>query len=154
MAYKFKYQLKALDFWKLSMYSMYRSMIGVCNIIFTVAMIGVAIKFWGQINLGMKTILVFISNLFIIIQPISIYLKARKHIALLPKDMELGFDEIGIHINTKNQISELRWETIKGIIKKPNMIIILSTTKQGFILTNRILGMQKDALYNYVSTHL
>ena len=150
MKYKFTYQTTAFDLWQLSMYSTYGSMVGGCNIIFTVAMLLVTTKFWGDVNIFMKILLIIVICLFTVIQPAVVYMRAKRQVATVPHDMEIGFDDNGIHIKTENQNSDLKWNTIKGVSKKPSMIVIFSTTKHGFVLTKKVLGKQKKSFYEYV----
>ncbi|WP_291635330.1 YcxB family protein [Clostridium sp.] len=150
MKYKFTYQTTAFDLWQLSMYSIYSSIVGVCNIIFTVAMFLLSIRFWGDVNSFIKIGLILVICLFTVIQPAVVYRRARRQLRAVPHDMEIGFDDNGIHVKTENQSSDLKWNTIKGVSKKPSMIVVFSTTKHGFVLTNKVLGKQKKAFYNYV----
>lgn len=150
MKYKFTYQTTAFDLWQLSMYSTYASMVGVCNIIFTIAMLLLSAKFWGDVNGFIKILFIMAICLFTIIQPLVVYIRAKRQVAMIPQDMEIGFDDNGIHVKTENQNSDLKWNQIKGVSKKPSMIIIFTTAKHGFILTNKVLGKQKEAFYNYV----
>ncbi|WP_089282248.1 YcxB family protein [Anaerovirgula multivorans] len=150
MKYKFNYQTTAFDIWQLSMYGIYGSMVGVCNIIFTVAMLLLTAKFWGYVNSFMRMLLIIGICLFTVIQPAVVYMRGKRQVAAIPHDMEIGFDDNGIHVKTEKQSSDLKWNTIKGVSKKPSMIVIFSTDKHGFILTNRVLGKQKEAFHDYV----
>ncbi|MDW5299359.1 MAG: YcxB family protein [Sedimentibacter sp.] len=150
MKYKFIYETKAFDLWKLSIYGVYGSMVGVFNIIFTVAMVLLTAKFWGEVNIFIKILLIIAVSLFTVIQPVAVYMRAKRHIATVPHDMEIGFDDNGIYIKTKNENSELKWNTIKGVLKKQNMIVIFTTTKHGLMITNQMLGTEKEGFYKYV----
>ena len=150
MKYKFNYQISALDLWKLSMYGTYSSFVGVANIIFTIAMLLLAIRFWVEVNNFRKILLIIGISLFTIIQPLVVYIRAKSQVANFPQDMEISFDDYGIWIKTSNQISDIKWSTIKRIIKKPNMIIIFTTPKHGFIMSDKILGQEKKDLFNYI----
>lgn len=150
MKYNFIYHTTAFDLWQLSMYSTYGSMVGGCNIIFTVAMLLVSVKFWGDVNIFMKILMLIVICLFTVIQPTVVYMRAKKQVRAVKHDMEIGFDDNGIHVKTENQSSDLKWNTIKGASKKPTMIVIFSTTKHGFVLRNKVLGKQKKAFYDYV----
>jgi hypothetical protein len=154
MTYKFEYQTTANDFFRLSMYYVYGSIVGICNIIFTIAMILLTIKMWDNMNGVMRIMLLFASFLFPVLQPTVIYIRAKKRVAMLPKNMQISFDEKGIHIQNENQSSELKWSTIKRISKKPSMLIIFSTTTHGFILTNRVLGKQREEFYTYLLSNV
>lgn len=150
MKYKFTYQTTAFDLWQLSMYGIYSSMVGVCNMIFTVAMVLLTAKFWSDVNSFMKILFIIAICLFTVIQPAVVYMRAKRQVATVPHDMEISFDDHGIHVKTEKQSSDLKWNTIKGVSKKPSMIVIFSTTKHGFVLTNKVLGKQKEAFYDYV----
>lgn len=150
MKYKFTYQITAFDLWQLSMYGIYGSMVGVCNIIFTVAMLFLAAKFWGDVNSFIKIIFIMAINIFTIIQPIAIYIRAKRQVAVFPHDLEIGFGDNGIYVKTQNQNSELKWNMVKGISKNPSMIVIHTTDKHGYILANKVLGEQKEDFYHYV----
>ncbi len=154
MKYKFNYKTTAFDLWQLSMYSTYASIVGGCNIIFTVAMLLVSIKFWGEVNSYIKILFIIIISLFTVIQPAAIYIRAKRQVGAVSHDIEIGFDDNGIHVKTQNKSSDLKWNTIKGISKKTSMIVIFSTTKHGFVLTNKVLGKQKKAFYEYVVSRL
>lgn len=154
MKYKFNYQISAFDLWQLSMYGTYGSLVGVCNIIFTVAMALLTAKFWGTVNIFIKLLLILGICLITVIQPVVVYLRAKKQVASIPNNMEIGFDDYGVHVKTQSQTSDLKWKTIKGISKKPSMIVIISTTQHGFILTNKVLGNQKEAFYDYVTSKI
>lgn len=150
MKYKFNYRPSALDLWKLSMYGIYSSMAGTVNIIFTISMVLLAGRFWGDVSGLLKTILIFGIFLFPIIQPVSIYLRAKKEIGMIPSDIEIGFDDKGIHIRSSKNKSDLKWSKVKRVIKKPGMIIILLITNQGYIITNEILGDKREEFYKYL----
>ena len=149
MKYKFIYKNNTLDFWRLSIYYTYGSIVGVCNIIFTVAIILLSLKVWTEASSIIRILLVIACCLFPIIQPIGIYNRAKRQ-AAAAKEIELSIGETGIHINMGNESSNLEWNTIKKISKKLDMIVIFSTSTHGFILTNKVLGKQKDEFYNYL----
>lgn len=150
MKYKFNYQITAFDLWQLSMYGTYGSLVGVCNIIFTIAMILLSVKFWVSVNILVKILLIIAICLFIVIQPVVVYFRAIRQVAAVSQDMEIGFDDHGIHVKTQSKSSDLKWNKIKGVSKKPSMIVIFSTGQHGFVLTNKVLGKQKEAFYDYV----
>jgi hypothetical protein len=154
MTYNFKYQTKAIDLWQLSMYGIYGSILGVCNIIFTVAMILMTFKFWTGSNMTVKTLLILAICIFTIIQPLVIFLRAKKQAEKVAEHVEIGFDDKGVHVKIKNKTSDLKWNSIKGITKKPSLLVVLSTSKHGFVLTNKVLGKQKEDFYNYVMSKI
>lgn len=154
MHYQFDYKVNALDFWQLSMYYTYSSIVGVCNIVFTVAMILMTVKFWAAVNVALKMGMLIASCLFIVIQPIVVYMRAKKQAAAIPNNMKICLDDRGIHVSTENKRSDIKWKTVKGLLRKPTMLVIFSTPQKGFILTNKVLGSQKEEIYHYVASKL
>ena len=150
MKYKFTYQTRGFDIWQLSMYRIYGSMLGLTNIIFTVAMVLLGVEFWNRVGIFIKALLLVSISLFTIIQPLAIYSRAKQQASRTPEEIEIGFNDKGIHVKSGEQKSYLKWKSIKGISKKPSMLIIFSTDQHGFVLTNKVLGEDKEAFYNYV----
>lgn len=154
MKYQYKYETRAMDLWQLSMYATYRSIVGLINIIFTIAMIILTVTYWSQVNGYLKVLLLLGILLFTVIQPLLVYQRAKKQLAGRPRDMEIGFDDQGVHVRTGEEKSTLKWKKIRGVTKNPTMLIIYSSTTHGFILTNKVLGKERDALHQYVLSKL
>ncbi|MBP3886432.1 MAG: YcxB family protein [Cellulosilyticum sp.] len=154
MKYEFSYQTTASDFWQLSMYQIYSSMVGVCNIIFTVAMCLLTAKFWVSSHLMIKVLLVLACLLFIVFQPLAIYQCAKKRMDGHTTRIDMSFDAQGIHVKSNGQKADIKWHKVKRIDKKPTMLIIFTSAAHGYILTNKVLGEQKDALYQDILVKL
>lgn len=129
-------------------------MIGVCNIIFTVSIFLLMVRLWKDVNGVVKILMILASCLFIVIQPAMIYRRAKRQEAMIPKNMEIAFDHEGIHVKAGNKSSDLKWKNIKGISKKPTMIVIFSTMHHGFVLSNKVLGKEKDPFYDYLLSQI
>lgn len=149
MKYHFKYKNKPLDFWQLSMYFTYGSIVGICNIIFTVAMILLTFKMWGDASSFVRMLLLFAIILFPVIQPIGIYTRAHRQ-AATSSDIDITFDDTGVHVHAGEMNSDIEWRNIKKVSKKTNMIVVFSTTTHGFILTNKVIGKNNKEFYNYI----
>jgi len=150
MKYEYTYRNTAADIWQLSMYYIYGSLVGVCNIIFTTAVFVLGIVRWNSSGLFFRFGVILGFCLFPLIQPVLIYWKARKQAAVINQDTKVSFDDWGIHIKQGEKCSEIKWEKIKRIAKKPNMILIFSDSTHGFVLTTRVLKEEKDEFYAYV----
>ena len=50
MEYRYETKIRPVDFWKLSMYHTYHSLVGMCNLVFGAAMIGLTVRFWNEAN--------------------------------------------------------------------------------------------------------
>lgn len=150
MRYQYTYRTTAFDLWKLSMYYTYGSMVGVCNIIFTVAIVALIISRWNEAAGIWKGLMVLGLCLFTVIQPLLSYQRARKQAAQITQDTELGFADTGICVRSGGQSSQIPWSSIKKVSRKPGMIVVFSDSTHGFILTDRILKRSKDDFYQYI----
>lgn len=154
MKYLFRYETKASDLWQLSMYGIYRSIVGMVNVIFTGAMIVLIAKYWSDVSWIYRTLMITGLSLFTVIQPLVIYNRAKKQLSGISRDMEIGFDDYGVHVRAGAEKSSIKWKNIKGIAKQPTLVIVYSTSTHGFILTNKVLGKEREAFYRYVISKL
>ena len=111
MTYQFKSEVTAGDFWKLTMSRTYRSVAGVCNMVFTVAMILFTAKFFRTSGDLMQMLMLFGCLLFPVIQPIAIYLKAKGQAKTMPKDVKLSFDDAGLHVTVGKEKESIGWKS-------------------------------------------
>ena len=152
MRYKYTYRTPARDLWQLSMYYIYGSLAGLCNIIFTVAAFALGFSRWDQAQGIVRCLIVLGCCLFTVIQPLMIYAKAKKQAAGITQDPQVSIDDNGLYIRVGDDTSQLPWKSVKRISRKPAMIIIFSDTTHGFIFTNRVLGNEKEEFYRYASS--
>lgn len=152
MKYQYTYRTTAFELWQLSMYYTYGSMVGVCNGIFTVAVIALTVTRWSTAGVTWRLLLILSCCLFPVIQPLLVYLKAARQASGITQDTQVGFDDGGIHIRVGDQQSDIGWKAIKRVSKKPTMIIVFSDTTHGFVLTNRVLGEEREVFYKYVTS--
>lgn len=152
MRYKYTYRTTARDLWQLSMYYIYGSLAGLCNIIFTVEAFALGFSRWDQAQGIVRCLIVLGCCLFTVIQPLMIYAKAKKQAAGIAQDTQVSIDDNGLYIRVGDDTSQLPWKSVKRISRKPAMIIIFSDTTHGFIFTNRVLGNEKEEFYRYASS--
>ena len=152
MRYTYTYRTTARDLWQLSMYYIYGSLAGLCNIIFTVAAFALGFSRWAQAQGIVRCLIVLGCCLFTVIQPLMIYAKAKKQAAGITQDTQVSIDDSGLYIRVGDDTSQLPWKSVKRISRKPAMIIIFSDTTHGFIFTNRVLGDEKEEFYRYASS--
>lgn len=152
MKYKYTYRNTAGELWQLSMYYTYGSVVGMCNLIFTAAVIALTINKWNTVSGVWRFLLLLVCCLFTVIQPLAVWRKAEKQAAGISRDTELEFGDAGIRIRVGDENSMIPWTAVKKISKKPTMIILFSDTTHGYVLTNRVLGKDREAFYNYVTS--
>ncbi|WP_313126947.1 YcxB family protein [Proteiniclasticum ruminis] len=154
MKFEFPYETRAKDLWKISMYNIYHSMAGMVNVIFTIAMILLSIRYFTQVDMILKILLLLGLSIFTVVQPVLIYLRAKKQVEGLPEGMKIALDDKGIHVEKSGQRSILRWSKVQGIKRYPFLLIIFASGGQGYILSNDTLGKEKETLYSFVKSHL
>jgi len=151
MEYQYKCRITAWDFFRLTMRQTYRSMAGMCNLVFTVAMIVLAAKFWSQSGEILQILILIGCLLFPVIQPAVIYAKARRQAAAVPQDVRLTFDEKGLLVTTGVEKQHLPWNRLR-VTKQPGMVLVLSGAGSGYMLTNRVLGAEREAFLSFAQS--
>lgn len=154
MKYSYTYRTTAFELWQISMYYIYGSMVGLCNGIFTVAAFALGFARWDQLGIIMRFLVVLGCCLFTVFQPLTIYAKARRQAAGITQDTQVAFDDSGMHIRVGDQSSDLPWNSVRRISRKPAMIIIFCDTTHGFVFTNRVLGEDREGFYSYITSKI
>ena len=154
MEYKYMCDVKASDLWKMAMVRTYKAAIGVVNIVFTVAMILLTFRFWKTAPDILRILMIFGCIVFPVIQPLATYGMCVKQLENMPRDMELKFDDVGVHVSTGGQSELIRWNKVRNAIKRDNMIVVMSDDSHGYMLTNRVLGNEKEEFYNFLCSKI
>lgn len=154
MEYKYMCDVKASDLWKMAMVRTYKAAIGVVNIVFTVAMILLVFRFWKTAPDILRILMIFGCLVFPVIQPLATYGMCVKQLENMPRDMELKFDDVGVHVSTGGQSELIRWNKVRNAIKRDNMIVVMSDDSHGYMLTNRVLGDQKEEFYGFLCSKI
>lgn len=154
MSYQYRSVIKPVDFWALSMRRTYSSLVGMCNIVFAVAMILLTVRFWNQANDVVQALLFLACLIIPVIQPFCVYMKAKIQVSVIPQGTELAFGEDGIQVTLGSEREFIRWNKVRGVRKEPGMVIVYTDASHGYMLTNRILGRDKEDFYNFVKSHI
>lgn len=150
MEYKFIFQIKARDLWQLSICHIYTSILGICNIVFTIAMLLLTFQFFNQVNEFLKAVLLFACVWFPILQPFCLYVQARQKRKLMTENINILFNKSGVHVNIKERHEDIKWTDIKNVMIRPTFLIVYSDNLHGYVLTNDVLGKQKTEVYQYI----
>lgn len=154
MSYQFRTKVAPFDLWLLSMYRTYHSIVGVCNIVFGIAMILLTIRFWEQAGDVVQSLLFLACLLVPVIQPLGVYLKAKAQVAVTAQGVELSFAEDGIHVALGNDKEKIPWKKVRGIERQAGIIIVFTDAHHGYMFTRRVLGNERQAFYEYVRAHI
>lgn len=154
MEYCFKSDVKPADLWKIAMKRIYKNFTGIINAVFTVAMILLTIKIFGTANGFIKAVLIFAVILFPILQPLAIYSRSIKQLEDLPGEMVIRFDDKGVCVECKGTSATLPWKRIKNAYKRDGMVVVMSDDRHGYMLTDRVLGTEKDEFFEYLRSKI
>lgn len=143
-----------MDLWLLSMYHTYHSLIGVCNVVFGVAMIAMSVRFWNEVNVNWQAALFFLCLIIPVFHPLGVWMKAKAQMRMIPQGTELRFAENGLEVTLGEKKEQIPWKKIKGAKREGNMIILFTGGGHGYMLTDRVLGDEKEEFYSYVKAHV
>ena len=90
MTYQYTYRTTASELWQLSMYYIYGSMVGLCNLIFTGAIIALIVAYWQTALIWQRALLIAALSVFTVLQPLVIYRRARRQAARITEDTTLS----------------------------------------------------------------
>lgn len=152
--FNFTYRLKSGDLWQLSMYYIYGSLVGLCNVIFTAAAFVLLVVRWSAFGIPLRCVLIFCCCIFTVFQPLAVWLRARRQAASFKEDTHLAIDSQGIHVTQGDKKDFVPWKKIKKISKKPTMIVVFSDTTHGYVLMNRTLSSSRDEFYRYAAARM
>ena len=154
MEFRFHYRVRPENLWVLTMVNYYRSFLGVCNLIFTISMMLLAVRFWPGSSMGIRTLISAGILLFPVFQPLMIYFRCRKIVSTMPGEMEISFDKTGITTSAKEERSHIDFSEVKSVVRIFNLMIIYTRSKQSFILSDRVMEDKSICLYNFLKENV
>lgn len=154
MEFTFKSDVTTWDLWKLSMCHIYRSLAGVCNIVFTAASVLVTVKLWRTAADWQMAALILGCLLFPVIQPLVVYRRAARQVAGLPEDMGYRIDDSCLRITAGGQCFDIPWSLIRSVVREPGALVLTASAGRGYMLTDRVLGSRKEEFCSFVENKL
>ena len=150
MSYDFEVKVRTYDYWKLSMYNTYHSMVGVVNLVFFASMLLLCYRFFYSVGYGLQT-LMFVGLILIpVIHPFGVYFKARTQVMLSPKGTRLHFDDKGMEVRLEDKKQFINYKKIAGIKQCCGLLIIYSDNAHGYILTRQSLGRDRKSFISFI----
>lgn len=154
MEYRFRNTINPLDFWILYMRRTYQTLMGLCNIIFTIAMFALTYRFFFEAHDVIKILMILGCVLFPILQPVVVFKRAMSQAAMLPKDLEMSFNESGMLVSLNGQKEQIPWKKITSVKRQYNMMIIYSDEKHGYLISDRMLGEKKAEFWDFAESNI
>lgn len=149
--FHYKYTIRTSDLWQASMYYAYSSYMGVVNIVFIISAAALIISRWRSSSDIAKTVMIVLLLMFTVIQPAVIWARARASLNNAVRELTLDFGGDGMMVESNGLRQHKTWDSIKGIVKKPTLLIIYMDDGNGYILRNSVLKNTKNELYDFVN---
>ncbi|MBQ6574962.1 MAG: YcxB family protein [Lachnospiraceae bacterium] len=152
--FSYTYTTGTFELWQASMYYAYSSFMGVVNVVFIVSALALIFARWGSASDLFKALMVVMLLLFTVIQPVSIWLRCRASLGGRDQMISLTVSDSGIDVSSDGKSGHITWDGVKGVVKKPTLVIIYSGDGAGYILGNAVLKETKNELYDFVQERI
>ena len=149
-SFTYTYRVKTSDLWQAMMYYSYSSFMGVVNVVFIVSAIALIISRWGEATDLFRALMVVLVLLFTVLQPASIWLRAKAALSGAPREMTLSAGREGLDITADGRDQHMGWDKVRGIVSKPTILILYVGDGSGYILRNSVLGTTRKDFYEFV----
>ena len=155
---KFHTQLKAKDIFKFSLAYTYSGLQGLFTLVLLAAgvymIINGASQAQGQSQLFFGIVII---GLFIIINPLMLYVKAKKQSIentayKIPTYYTLNED--GIFVELGEESATIEWARVLKISHVMGLNILYTGRKQAFVFPDYALGENKDKMLAYMKEHM
>ncbi len=153
---RFEVKLTAKELWQFSMYHANSGAMGLFNLIFTVAALFLLIFRWGTLTGAYRLLLLGCVLIFTVLQPLLLYGKVRRQAKspAITEPMYLTFSQEGLWVEQSGQQAEFAWEQMGRMDKKPGLIVLYMDRVHAYLLPEKALGEQKEALLEMAKEHL
>ena len=152
MNYKFSVTAKPYDFFKMCMRETYTLPLGICNIVFFVAVVLMTVKFYADADTVVRGLLVIMCLVFPVIQPFCVYRRAVGLSRSMPKDMTMETTEKGLLVRVGELSETVDYSKIKKVMTTRDCLIINVGGRNGYFLFNRVLGDRKEEFAEFLKS--
>lgn len=155
-ALSFTLNLTVRDLWAFSMYHSNRGVMGTFNVIFTAAALYLLIFRWETTTVSYRILMIVCALMFTVWQPMLLLWKAGRQ-AKTPtarEPMDLSFSGEGLTVEQNGQQAVFGWDQMGRMERIPGMIVLYMDRLHAYLIPNRVLGEQKEALCQLARTYL
>lgn len=145
MQTEFKVNITVKDIFCFLMNNTYRKLTGVIWIIFSIVVLGVAIYTWGDVKIANSILLIVMSLLYTVVNPIMLYLKAKAQVKnndYFNNELMYKTDSKGITVSQGAESTTIKWDEMWKAVKYGQIAVVYVTTIRAFILPIRCIGEQ------------
>lgn len=126
---EFSVTIGVKELYRFLLYSVYHSLQGGAAVFISVMVLLILALTWQDSNPAMKVLLLILGLYYIIIKPISLYMKARVQAMQEVFKIPLNFsaDEGGIHVQQGEESADLPWDGIYRIVSAKKDVYLYTT---------------------------
>lgn len=152
----FEVKLDVKDLWQFSMYHANAGMLGIVNLLFTLAALFLIVTRWGMLTMPYRALLVVCALMFTVWQPLLLYHKARKQAkaTAVKEPMLLVFGEEGLKVEQNGQEALFAWDQMGRLDKMPTMVILYMDRVHAYLLPKSVMGNREEEFYEMVREYL
>lgn len=152
----FEVKLDVKDLWQFSMYHANAGMLGIVNLLFTLAALFLIVTRWGMLTTPYRALLVVCALMFTVWQPLLLYHKARKQAkaTAVKEPMILVFGEEGLKVEQNGQEALFAWDQMGRLDKMPTMVILYMDRVHAYLLPKSVMGNREEEFYGMVREYL
>lgn len=153
---RFEVKLGVKDLWQFSMYHANAGMLGIVNLLFTLAALFLIVTRWGTLTIPYRALLVVCALMFTVWQPLLLYNKARKQAksSAVRDPMMLTFGEEGLRVEQGEQEALFAWDQMGRLDRMPTMVILYMDRVHAYLLPKSVMGEQEEEFYEMVRAYL
>ena len=143
---KFDMHLNAKDIWIFSMYHSNRGFMLIFNLFFTIGMYGYMIYSWSGLGFAKKIMMLILANMFLIIQPLLLYLKSLRQAKsdTIKNGLSMELNDKGIVICANGESAEFLWENGFRTRILPGLIVVYVDAIRAYLLPDRYTRNLKE----------
>jgi len=138
----------------MSMKKTYSSPLGICNIIFSVAVILLTVKLFPEAGSFLRAVLLLLCLAFPVIQPLGIFMRARLLADSVPEDLTIETRKSGLLVKAGELCELVGYNKIKKVISTGDCVILNVGGQKGYFLFNRVMGDKKEAFTEYIKSQM
>ena len=153
---KFEVRLTAKELWLFSMYHANSGIMGLFNLLFTLAALFLLVFRWGDLTVAYRFLMFGCALIFTVLQPLLLYGKVRRQAqnTAMQQPMYLTFHKNGLKVEQRDQEAEFTWEQMGRMDKKWSMTVLYMDRVHAYLLPKKVLGDQEEKFFAMAKEHL
>lgn len=131
----------------------YRSVSGVCGLLFSGVSFVALIRMWGTVDTSYMVVLAVCSALFTVINPLMLYTRSARQVALSPAfkiPITYTFGEYDFTMKQGREEAKAQYHNLYKVRNTRNYIYLYGTRTRANIISKKQLGAQAQAVADMV----